>query len=175
MRRFSSYGPINTKSDYYAPRKELIERAYSRLTGENPDEDGYYITVWAPRQCGKTWVMQEAMQKIKESAKYEVGIITMERAKEVKEEEKVLKILIEKLQNTFERSLPPVKEIDELPTLFTKQYFQEPVILIMDEFDALEEVFINRFAGIFRDMYISRTNEGKKTVTIKRFYFMDWR
>jgi hypothetical protein len=36
------------------------------------------------------------------------------------------------------------------------------VILIIDEFDSLEETFINSFAGIFRDMFISRTNQGDR-------------
>jgi hypothetical protein len=54
MRRFSSYGPINTKLHYYAPRKELIAGAITQLMGENPSEGGHYITVWAPRQTGKT-------------------------------------------------------------------------------------------------------------------------
>lgn len=45
MRRFSSYGPINNKIHYYAPREELIERAYTQLMGENPAEGGHYITV----------------------------------------------------------------------------------------------------------------------------------
>ena len=57
MRRFSSYGPVNPKLHYYAPRKELIEKAYTTLVGENPEEGGHYITVWAPRQYGKTWIM----------------------------------------------------------------------------------------------------------------------
>ncbi|MCU0286524.1 MAG: hypothetical protein MUF15_08990 [Acidobacteria bacterium] len=61
MRRFSSYGPINPKVHYYAPRKELIAGAYTKLMGENLSEDGHYITVWAPRQTGKTWVMQQIL------------------------------------------------------------------------------------------------------------------
>jgi len=36
------------------------------------------------------------------------------------------------------------------------------VILILDEFDALIEEFINDFASIFRDIFISRTNEKNK-------------
>ena len=36
MRRFSSYGPVNDKLHYYAPRKELIERAYKQLMGKIP-------------------------------------------------------------------------------------------------------------------------------------------
>jgi hypothetical protein len=33
------------------------------------------------------------------------------------------------------------------------------VILILDEFDALIEEFINDLAGIFRDIFLSRSNE----------------
>lgn len=169
MRRFFSYGPINPKLHYYAPRKELIERAYIQLTGEDPDEGGHYITVWAPRQGGKTWVMQEVIEKIKQSNKYEVGIISMERAKEEKKEKKVLDILIEKLQIAFDKSFPSIKTINDIPLLFTKQNFQKPAILVLDEFDALEEEFINRFASIFRDIFISRTNEREKSSRNKTY------
>ena len=54
MRRFSSYGPLRPNLHYYAPRDALLESAYTQLIGEIPDEGGHYITVWAPRQTGKT-------------------------------------------------------------------------------------------------------------------------
>ena len=106
MRRFHSYGPINNKLHYYAPRKELIRQAYVHLTGESPSEGGHYITVWAPRQCGKTWIMQEMVEMIRKTDEYEVGIISLERAKEKKDEKKVLRILIKKLSQVFEKSFP---------------------------------------------------------------------
>ncbi len=81
MRRFSSYGPITPRLHYHAPRKELIDWAYTQLVGEEPAEGGHYITVWAPRQCGKTWIMQEVVQKIKNEKEYEIGIISMDRQK----------------------------------------------------------------------------------------------
>jgi hypothetical protein len=56
MRRFSSYGPLDKEVHYYAPREELIEFAYNQLMGDNPRKGGHYITVWAPRQTGKTWI-----------------------------------------------------------------------------------------------------------------------
>ena len=158
MRRFSSYGPIDTEEHYYAPREALIEKAYTLLIGTNPKKGGHYITVWAPRQCGKTWIMQEAAKKITNTGKYAVGIISMERAKEETDEKEVLNIIIDKLQTAFGISFSPIGKISEITSLFTTQYFQKPVILILDEFDALEEVFINRFAAVFRDMFISRTH-----------------
>jgi len=57
MRKFSSYGPIDTDLEYYAPRKELIAKARTQLLGEDPQKGGHYITVWAPRQTGKSWTL----------------------------------------------------------------------------------------------------------------------
>ncbi|MCP5053972.1 MAG: hypothetical protein GY940_42785 [bacterium] len=159
MRQFSSYGPIDRDEHYYSPRNALIEKSCHQLLGRNPEKGGHYITVWAPRQCGKTWVMQEAVRKIRESGEFEVAIITMQLAKGIESESDVLDILVRKLQNAFRRSFPAVKAFKELPTLFTAEYFSKPLILVMDEFDALEEIFINRFAGVFRDIFINRTNE----------------
>ena len=34
IRSFSSYGPVNTKINYYAPRKELIDFAIMELSGK---------------------------------------------------------------------------------------------------------------------------------------------
>ncbi len=45
MRKFSSYGPIDPDVHYFASRKNLIDRAYTQLVGENPGKTGYYITV----------------------------------------------------------------------------------------------------------------------------------
>jgi len=42
MRQFSSYGPIDTDLYYYAPRKELIDKAVTQLTGEKPVKGGHY-------------------------------------------------------------------------------------------------------------------------------------
>jgi hypothetical protein len=162
MRRFFSYGPINTKRHYYAPREKLIHHAYTQLTGEYPDEDGHYITVWAPRQCGKTWVMQEVVDRIEKTNQYEIGIISMQRLKKEENEKQVLEILIEEMQISFGKSFTPIEKIRDIPRLFTKQHFQKPVILILDEFDALIEGFINDFANIFRNIFISRTNEKNK-------------
>ena len=106
MRRFSSYGPVNAKVHYHAPRKELIDIAHAELTGDDPEEGGHYITVWAPRQTGKTWVMQQVMRKIREQGDFEAGIISMQSAKEEKTEEGVLEVFVSKLKEWFQRDLP---------------------------------------------------------------------
>ncbi|CAN2039484.1 AAA ATPase-like domain-containing protein [Candidatus Magnetomoraceae bacterium gMMP-15] len=162
MREFSSYGPINTKLHYYAPRKELINQAITQLVGKNPEEGGHYITVWAPRQTGKTWVMLEVMKKIKESGDFEVGIISLQSAKTETQDVGVLEILTDKLTICFDRDFENIKTWKHLSGIFRKKYFDKPLILIIDEFDALDEDFINKFVNEFRDIYISRQNETDK-------------
>jgi Cdc6-like AAA superfamily ATPase len=72
MRKFSSYGAPNKKSDYYVPREALITSAIRQLKGEELDDSGHYITVWAPRQTGKTWVMQEVVSTIEQDDQFDV-------------------------------------------------------------------------------------------------------
>ncbi len=162
MRRFSSYGPLNSMIHYHAPRKELITSAYTSLVGQAPNPDGHYITVWAPRQCGKTWVMQQVIQKIKEAGQYACGIFTIERGKKVSTEKSMVELFTEKLTEVFGIRFPKITEFKQIPSLFTSTYFKKPVVLVIDELDALKEEFISDFAAVFRDMFVSRTNEMDK-------------
>ncbi|MCP4404854.1 MAG: hypothetical protein GY801_47080 [bacterium] len=63
-RKFSSYGQVNRNLHYYTPRTALIEKASRGLLGDSPDEGGHYLTVWAPRQAGKSSVMLEVMRRL---------------------------------------------------------------------------------------------------------------
>jgi hypothetical protein len=162
MRKFSSYGPINTRLHYYAPRTALIDRAYAHLLGDDPDEGGHYITVWAPRQTGKTWIMQQVVKQLQEDETFEVAILTMQSAKEETTDEGVLEVLVDNLKKWFRRDFPDITSWKTLSSLFTRPYFTKPLILILDEFDAIGEPFINKFANEFRSMYTERLNERGK-------------
>ncbi|MEM7531652.1 MAG: AAA-like domain-containing protein [Chloroflexota bacterium] len=159
MRRFHSYGPVSPKYHYHAPRKELIDRAYLQVVGEEPDEGGHYITVWAPRQTGKSWVMLEVMKRVRAQGDFEVGFISLQSAKTVTDEKLALEVFAHRLQIWFKRDFPVIETWTQIHTLFTSQYFSKPVILIIDEFDALQDNFINRFANEFRDMYLARGSD----------------
>ena len=97
MRRFNSYGPINTNLHYYAPRKELIARAFTQLVGENPSEGGHYITVWAPRQTGKTWVMQEILFQLKKDPRFDVLKINLEILKDKDDTGEIINVIARKI------------------------------------------------------------------------------
>ena len=171
MRKFFSYGQLDTDLHYYVPRTGLIEKAYTRLLGEHPEKGGHYITVWAPRQSGKSWVMLQVTEKLKTLQQFDIAILTMESAKQETSGEIVLEIFCKELQRWFRRDLPIITSWNNFSDLFTPEYFSRPLILILDEMDALEETVINKFASEFRKMYTARLNE-PDTPTHKKNYVL---
>jgi len=168
MRKFSSYGPVDVDSHYYVPRENLINFACTQLVGDDREKGGHYITVWAPRQAGKTWIMREVMRRLYDTGDFEVGILTLQGIKDVEDEQRVLNHFVRQLERCFKRELPAIDLWDDIPSLFTDAYFDKPVILIIDEFDSLIESYINKFANQFRTIYIDRGFEYKADSTAKR-------
>ena len=169
MRRFHSYGPINDKLHYYAPRKKLIDRAYTQLMGENPSEGGHYITVWAPRQTGKTWVMQQILFQLQKDPQFDVLKINLEH---LKEEEDVSEVIMSIANTMGDRLVKDFKGIDtreKFQEIFRKEKLDKPLILILDEFDALEENSINTIVSAFRNIYTNRMDEKDKTTEQKTY------
>jgi len=169
MRKFSSYGSIDTKLHYYAPREALISTAYRLLVGDNPEQGGHYITVWAPRQSGKTWLMQQVTAHLKQQGDFEVAITTMQSAKTETTAKGVLEVLVTNLRSWFKRDFPYITTWRELRSLFTQEYFERPLILILDEFDSLDQEVINQCANEFRSIYTERQNEIDKSSAQKTY------
>lgn len=160
MRKFSSYGPVSTTTNYYAPRTELIHQACLKLLGEKPDEGGHYITVWAPRQTGKTWLLQQVAKKLRGDTNFDVVILTLQSTKSANTPAGVLEVLISGLRFRLRNDdLPYIDDWKLLPGLFSKKYLKKPLILVLDEFDAMQPEFINAFANEFRAMHTERKNE----------------
>lgn len=159
MKTFSSYGPVDKELHFYVPRTELVVSGIHRLTGEFPGKGGHFITVWAPRQCGKTWIMREVMLEIRARDTFDVAMISLQSAQTITSDQEVLALFAEKLSSWFGRPFPAVSAWKDLPRLFAPPVVEKPLILIIDEFDALAEEFINKFANEFRDIYITRQTE----------------
>ncbi len=162
MRKFSSYGPIDIEFNYYVPREQLIDQACQQLLGEDTNKGGHYITVWAPRQTGKSWVMLEAIYRLKANEAFEVAILSMQSTKNANDEESILDILVMRLKEWFRRDFPQITSFKQLSTLFSAPHFSKPLLLILDEFDAMDEEYISKFANEFRNIYLSRMNERDK-------------
>ncbi|MDM8526563.1 AAA-like domain-containing protein [Anaerolineales bacterium HSG24] len=158
MRTFSSYEEVDTESNYYVPREKLIEQGYNHLLGK-VDKGGHYITVWAPRQTGKSWVMRQIVRRIMKRDDFEVAIVTLQSTKTARDEQDILDVFVGQLRTGFGIDFPKLTSWKEMNNLFSHTYFDKPVILILDEFDSMGEQFINNFANEFRNMYGGRVNE----------------
>lgn len=169
MRKFSSYGPINTNLHFYAPRTALIEDAVAQLCGENPDEGGHYITVWAPRQTGKTWVMQEVLFRLQQQfAKFDVVKLNLQQLKRASTIE-ALQVIASEIATMIGKPLPHPENLQDFENVFAHGTLEKPLILIMDEFDALREETIGDIAGVLRNIYLRRQQEIDKTTAQKSY------
>lgn len=159
MRSFSSYGPVNKNLHYFVHRTELVEQAARQLIGDSPEEGGHYITVWAPRQCGKTWVMNEALHQLKNDSRFHVLKLELESLKHAKETDQAAAAIGNKIIEYLNLAHPPVEGLEGFENLFKRDAMGKPLILICDEFDALREAVISGIVSIFRNIYNTRLKD----------------
>ncbi|QTA90615.1 AAA-like domain-containing protein [Desulfonema magnum] len=160
MRKFSSYGAVSKNLHYYVPRESLIQRAYAQLLGESPDEEGgHYITVWAPRQCGKTWIMREVLWKLMKDERFHVLKLNLEHLKMTEDTDDIVSTIAEQVVEGLGLKNIRVTRLKEFDRIFKKGTLDKPLILIMDEFDALTEDAISGISGVFRNIYNIRQED----------------
>jgi hypothetical protein len=83
MRRFTSYGPVESEANFAVERRDLVNQCVEQLVGTTPEErGGHYFTIWGPRQTGKTWIMRQAIKAIREryGDRFVVGKMSMQGA-----------------------------------------------------------------------------------------------
>jgi hypothetical protein len=170
MRKFSSYGPPNTKLHYYTPREALIANVITQLKGEEPDEGGHYITIWAPRQTGKTWIMREVFLTLEQETQFDVVILSLQFLTEVTDSNRVAQLIARKLieELNLDKNLS-INSLDDFDQLFERKILTKPLIMILDEFDALEQTVIARIVAIFRHIYNTRQNQVHKSTAEKDY------
>jgi hypothetical protein len=172
MRRFSSYGPVDKDLHYYVPRQELIDYAHLQLVGENPQKGGHYITVWAPRQTGKTWVMQQVLAGLRDDPQYDhfdVAKINLQSLRTAKDIEVIVQYIAAQLTRTVGQPIPTPRTLQDFEVIFTRNVLEKPLILILDEFDALSEAAISGLADVFRNIYIQRQDQSHKPTQEKEY------
>ncbi|RKZ70818.1 MAG: hypothetical protein DRQ57_19460, partial [Gammaproteobacteria bacterium] len=169
MRKFSSYGAPNKKSDYYVPREALIADVIRQLKGEELDDGGHYITVWAPRQTGKTWVMQEAVSTIEQDEQFEVVFLSLQFLYEEKNVDIVAQLFALELMEKLNLEQLTINSLKDFHRLFKRGTLTKPLILILDEFDALEPAVIARLVAVFRHIYNTRRSQTNKSTAEKDY------
>ncbi|RKZ40435.1 MAG: hypothetical protein DRQ49_08400 [Gammaproteobacteria bacterium] len=150
MRNFSSYGPIDRELHYYVPRQQLIDDAFQQLLGKNPEKGGHYITVWAPRQTGKTWIMQEVLSTIEQGIQFDVVFLSLQFLYEENDVDIVAQLFARELIKKLNLENLSIDSSKDFHRLFERETLMKPLILILDEFDALEPKVIARLVAVFR-------------------------
>jgi len=172
MRKFSSYGPINTKLHYYVPRQTLVDQAVTHLVGETPAEGGHYITVWAPRQRGKSWLMQQAMWQLRSDPRYagfDVLKINLEHLKLTPDVVRIAQIIAREIGEKLALPISELQQLDDFYAIFKRDVLQKPLILILDEFDSLTPQAISGLVSVFRNIYNTRREQPDKSTAEKEY------
>ena len=169
MRKFSSYGAPNKKSDYYVSREALISNVIKQLKGEERAEDGHYITVWGPRQTGKTWVMQEVVSTIEQDDQFDIVFLSLQFLYEEKDVDIVAQLFARQLIKKLNLENLTINSLKDFDRLFERGTLIKPLILILDEFDALDPAVIARLVAIFRHIYTTRRSQTNQSTAEKDY------
>lgn len=162
MRRFHSYGPVDCEEHFCVPRPELRRQCLEQLVG-HPEKGGHFFTIWAPRQTGKTWLMERVGESICEAHgnRLQVGVMSMQGI--ILGENDSAEAFFRQTPRLFleafgmERETPQTWEDWIAPFSAHNGLFKKPVILFIDEFDALPAVIIDTLVALFRNMYLKRS------------------
>jgi len=162
MRTFHSYGPVNSKKNYYVPRTKLVEQCFRSLIGDTEDL-GHYFTIWGARQTGKTWLYRQSLKNIKKQYgdQFIVGEISMQGVV-FNENDDQIAVFFRNIPGIFKGEfsiLPPeIHSWVDWKKLFSKDssIFDRPLILVIDEFDKLPPQIIDSLVSLFREMYLNR-------------------
>jgi len=170
MRTFSSYGPVSHKSNYFVPRTDLVRKARDLLLGTVPGEGGHYFTVWAPRQCGKSWVMREIFWELGRDPQWHAAKLELEGLRSEIDPVACARYIVRKLNEVARLALPEPDSMTTFEDCFTELYLDRPLVLILDEFDALPEDVLRLMVSSFRNLYLWRqgqdTREDRPTVLL---------
>ncbi|OQY55590.1 MAG: hypothetical protein B6247_07035 [Candidatus Parabeggiatoa sp. nov. 2] len=157
MRKFSSYGPIDQELHYYVPRQELVNFVYQHLLGDNPDNGGHYISVWAPPQTGKTWIM------LQQETQFDVVILPLQHLCSVTDVNRAVQAIAQDLMENLGLENKTINTLADFYMLFKQGSLSKPLILILDDFDALPERVIGGLVSVFRTIYLNRLNQSDKS------------
>ena len=161
MRHFHSYGPVINKLHFCVARNDLIKQCAKQLLGD-PQEGGHYFTIWAPRQNGKTWLIQEVKKQLDvyQTTDFITGVMSMQGVI-LKDEEPADAFLSHApllMWETFGLKIETPSDWGAFRQIFSSKdgLFNQPVILFIDEFDSLPAKVIDLLVTLFRDMYLKR-------------------
>lgn len=179
MRFFNTEGPVRPEKHYFVPHRLDWEEVFNLIEREK------YFVLHAPRQSGKTTVIQEITGKINAMGKYNALYINIENAQAARDNTKeALITIIQKLRNAIHESLgdeeETLKVLDDFITHRAEatlnmleialatwaKYSRKPIVLFIDEIDSLIGDSLLSVLRQLRSGYISRPSSFPQSICL---------
>lgn len=163
MRHFCSYGPVDCRYHFCVEREELVAHTVEQLVGI-PEKGGHYFTIWAPRQTGKTWLMEQMREEIprRYPDQFTVFDFSFGGLREMGfslSDDVDASNFPRRLGRLLQSALPGVPKVeswDDFRDLFSRNVglWDRPLILMIDEVDTLPPALLDLVVGQFRELYL---------------------
>lgn len=165
----------DSKHHFCVPRQALVERCLHQLVGQ-PEDGGHYFTIWAARQAGKTWLMQQMKQQVTQlygdlCTVYFCSFSAMRGMDYVPKGEGPDVTLPSSFSDVLEIELPnrpQVKTWRDFVNVFSKDkgLWDRPLIMMIDEVDTVPPDLLDLIVGQFKNLYLSRQNHWLHGLTL---------
>jgi energy-coupling factor transporter ATP-binding protein EcfA2 len=168
MRYFNTHGPVNAEEHYVVPRRALVEQLTAQI------EQGKFFTIYAPRQMGKTTLLNALETELRPRPGYLPIVLTFELYESwsvAQFWEDVFGLIKADLLAWAESSEPDTRaaiqtlvdttaaDLQTFRHFFSQLHKLAPtlrVILIIDEFDATPQAVLSPLLQTWRTMYLDR-------------------
>jgi len=154
MRYFNTSGPCNPAEHYTVLRKELIAEGLQKV------QRGRYVTIFAPRQSGKTTYFQMLIEELRKDRRYTPIWISFENLQGATKKE-----FYETFGHKLFRELVPygmktphvIKNEIDLAGFFEEIRLQFPALIVMiDEFEGGPKRTLGALLHTLRNIYHER-------------------
>ncbi|MCB9745986.1 MAG: ATP-binding protein [Alphaproteobacteria bacterium] len=161
MRRFNTAGPCLPERHYMLPPEARLPRL-GRLV-----DNGAFFVVHAPRQTGKTTAMKALCARLTQEGRYAALYVSCERARAfhavAEVERSVWSAVVEAARFGLPEALRPPATPDAVPGSLLRagltgwaELSPRPVVLVLDEIDALSGDGLISVLSQLRDGYVHR-------------------
>ena len=168
MRYFNTHGPVNAEEHYVVSRQALLSDLLTQI------ESGKYFTIYAPRQMGKTTLLEQMVESLRTWEGYLPIPLSFELYENWSESRFLASfgdLICQHVKGHFLNqdhpqkdsvialTLTPPTEYEAIWQFFSKLYDLVPgthVVMIIDEFDATPQSAISSLLQVWRTMYLSQ-------------------
>ncbi len=149
MREFNTSGPCNPNLHYTVMREALIAK------GKEKVNKGRYITLFAPRQSGKTTYFQLLLDSLKDN--YVPIWISFASLKNISREVFYQALTFKLQEELSQQNITTHRSIqnafDVIHFFHHTSIQSRPIVLVIDEFEGIPDVVLSEVMHAFRDIY----------------------